>query len=305
MSQHTLHPVSITPTGGSATVIGGITAMTPYPGVQTSRPIADGTVDSYSTVITATDPTITFTSLDVGAVLGVVNWTAISGAIVAAEAKLADAGTKASGSNHILHTMATALIMLGRCSVGVRDNASITVKAVGYASSGAGLTSATSSPLTAYTQDTNKLYGLGPIIVNGSTLTSTQGFDIDFGMSEVTNPGDGNTTIIDANLATRLFSATFTTTDVNLINSFCSGSSGTKYSGIPISSTTALWLRKRAPLGYVADATAEHIKFLVNHGMIYWTEIQGSKPRAIAVRIEAEAASGSAAVTIDPAAALA
>lgn len=301
MSQHTLHPASL-----AGTVIGGIQSANVNPGVTTTRPMADGTVDSYFVAVVAEDPVITITSLDVAAVLGVTNWTAVAGTVVVAEAKLADAGTKASGSNHVLHTMTTALIMPQRISCGVRDNAVITVKCVGYNSSGSpALTSANLSALTAYTQDTNKVFGLGPVTVNGTALSSVQNLDIDFGMSEITNPGDGFTAPLDVNVGARLFTATFTTTDINLINSFCSGSSGTKYSGVPISSTTKLFLRKRANDRVVADGTAEHIKFLINNGIIYWTEIQGSKPRAIAVRIEANATSGAAAVTIDPASAIA
>lgn len=122
---------------------------------------------------------------------------------------------------------------------------------------------------------------LGPININGTTVTGIQSMSVDFGNAVRTLRGDGQewpTFVYSQAIAPTI---RFRTLDVDLLRSLIT------IDGVPQSTTdSVVFLRKLAEGGTrVPDGTAEHISFTIDEGMISAEAVNGDPELGLDVMI--------------------
>ena len=115
----------------------------------------------------------------------------------------------------------------------------------------------------AVTPSASVAWVLGPISVNGTPLSGVQSVTIDFGLTEVTRSSDGEVYATFAALMTRSPRISLTTDKATYLAT--AGITGVAQGD----TDSVVYLRKVASGSTrVADATAEHISFTIDAGMI-------------------------------------
>jgi len=206
----------------------------------------------------------TFESDDVATVCGVANIgtagiAVASGTITIPMRKRANLGTFASGANHYAVSGANGLIVPTQFAVSDTGPATVGLEAIFTSTDGE---TAPVSELTAQSLGTSQfaaLYGLGPIVVTTTgpvnlVLDRPGGFTVRPGITTRPEFARGKNYAEEAFIIPPLLPVIeITCYDLETITAALGG----------WHAVTALtcYMRKRSPTGFVADSTAEHIKF--------------------------------------------
>lgn len=173
--------------------------------------------------------------------------------------KVAEGGTRASGSNHRTYTYNAGLVFPDRLSCQHQQDASLTY-AIRPTWNGTNnpVVIAESAALASNPLD-NERFSLGPVVVGGTTFDQISGIDINFGINVRTESADGE--IWDRFGWIETFAPTITLRGRKV--TWFKDSAGVPLGGLAATHVnTSIYLRKRASGGmFVADVTAEHVKF--------------------------------------------
>ena len=290
-------------------------------GLQTLDSQTNPTVESDSSagspypqfaVITAQRPRIMFATKQSAALLGV---TGLAGAVidgtstlVAYYASLAATGLPAAGSVHRSYTANRGLLLPRRLSVARAGNVQVDAEALLYSSDGTShpLVISDTAALPALTL-ANILHGIGPVTlgITGTFFAADciQNVSIDFGNGAETL-GCGSD-LYDKHLQLPRVAPVIT---ISGINAAAFGTAGVPPVGYQVDHTKSIfYFRKRAlsGIGFVADATAEHIKMTAN-GLAVVTQHtgQGTARAEVTIQITTSWDGTTAPITINTASAI-
>lgn len=281
----------------------GIIDVTPDRGLAVSRPITDGQADPYFAATVASVPKIGWTTVAIAKALGFLGFASAVGNVTAYDQKIGDDGEAASGSVHTKYVLSSALTVPRTLSIPERGDASISYEAMGYnASSTEPLTVTDSQALGSYTPGNEELFGLGPVKINGTTISGIVSVSVNFGFNLIMENSDGLLWPKDCKVLSRLPVITITTLDTSALLS-ATGASGRGSLCLDGTNGLELWARKRACGGYVADATAEHVKIQALDGVVRVGSVSGSSRRGVIIVEPRRESAGS--LIIDPTAAIA
>lgn len=223
-------------------------------------------------VIVSQKPKIMFSTKQVAAFLGVTGMTGAvidgTNSLVAYYAKIGANGLPASGNVHRTYTATRGLLLPRRISVGLRGHAQVDAEALLYSSDGIAhpLALADTGTLPTLTQN-NILHAIGPMTfgTSGSSFAfgCPQNVTIDFGNGAETLACGSD--LYDGHLLVPRIAPVITISGIDAAV-FGGTNAGTLVGKQFDHATTKLYLRKRAinGIGFVADATAEHIKLTAN-----------------------------------------
>lgn len=247
---------------GASTMIGGITQYALPLGLEVKGEAASGALSPSLLSVVGYKPRASFSTLNIAAILDAIS---VLGASIAAlgglalyAQKRADGGTRAAGSVHRRFSFATGMILPTTLTCQHRGDASLGVDAMAiYDGTNEPLviTDGVAVPSAA---DESQRYGLGPFVIGGVATGQVQSLSINFGLKASSEGADGD--IQDSHCSIDSVTPSITIQGSNVL---WLGAGAIPLGGrVAIHSNTAFYLRKRAHGGtYVADATAEHIKF--------------------------------------------
>lgn len=264
MNRFTLYAVSV-----AGTLIKGITDQRIDPGIVARATAADGLADPTYAHVPVQDPTIAFTTHQLKDVLDACG---ISGLAISATPvilylqKLGDLGIRAAGATHLKLTVARGLLVPRTLSArrgGVPATIEYALTPV-WNGTVDPIVAAVSQAL-AGTPGMDQAYTVGPVRINSGSVAidNTQDITVDFGIQVSVGRKDGEVFARDAAIMSRRPTIRVTSLDAEILSTF--GPSGAKQGA----TDSEVWLQKIDRLGTrVAAATAEHIKFAVDDGMI-------------------------------------
>ena len=277
MDIHVLYAVNIDTVGAGDVFIDQITDFNVDTAINEILEGADGMVDPTFVAVQSQSPKVGFTSTKLATALAKCG---ISGLAISADAdedgaefwfqKVAEGGTRTSGSNHLKMTMKKGLLVPRSLSAPNDGIANLTFEALAvYDLTNDPIVIATSQSLEG-TPVVDELFTCGPVEINGVALAGIQEITIDFGITELIEGADGQVWPTFVGIMTRRPVITIRTLDVLSLNTF--GLSG-KAQG---ATDSKIYLRKIAEGGTrVADATEEHISFAIDEGRIMVNTISG------------------------------
>lgn len=177
--------------------------------------------------------------------------------------KLAQGGTREGATSHIKLTLNEGIQIPRTLQGSQGDIATISYEAFAtYDGTNSPIVIATGQSLTG-SPTVDELFTVGPVVINGALLDGIQDITVDFGITELLQSANGQVWAEFAGIMNRVPSITIRTTNVESIDTF--GLVGTAQ-GI---TDSLLYFRKKAEgATVVADATAEHIKFVLDEGRI-------------------------------------
>ena len=187
--------------------------------------------------------------------------------------KLAQGGVRAGSSAHLRVRMNEGMAVINTISAsqGAHATADVTIYPT-YDGTNVPFAYTASQSLP-HTPSVDELFTLGPVKINGTTLTNVTSWRIEFNPSVIVPMSDGDLYPTYVGIMTMRPRITITTTDVAVLNTYTlTGTAQT-------SSETSVWLRKLNKHGtQVADATEENIQFSLSssQGQIYTTTAGGS-----------------------------
>ncbi|MEM9588517.1 MAG: hypothetical protein AAGA03_14630 [Planctomycetota bacterium] len=188
----------ITPSGGSATLIGGITQQTLMTETTQNAVATAGSAFAHHGEITQVSPRAQFTSLQVGAVLDVLGLTGAclaGGALPGLEMwqlKKTPCGDIASGSVHRKMTIPNGLVVPRSLSVSHREDATIQAETIAtFDGNNDPLIISPNEAAPAGLADLHR-YTLGPMTVGGHAIAGNLSLNIDFGNSAAGDSGDSD-----------------------------------------------------------------------------------------------------------------
>ncbi len=296
-----------------STVIAGLQQLNAQTNPNVEAESGSGSPFPQFAVITSQRPRMMFNTKMAAAVLGL---TGLTGAVIDGTnsligyfASLAPSGLPAAGTVHRSYTAVRGLLYPRRISCSARGNLSVDAEAVLFSSDGATHPIAVSDAvaLPAITP-ANILHGIGPITlgVTGTTVTAgcLQDVSIDFGASPETL-GCGSD-LYDMHLQLTRVAPVITLRGIDAAVFAAAG--GVPAVGQPLThAATKIYFRKRntTGVGFVADATAEHIKLTAN-GVAVVTEHtgQGTSRAEVSIQITTAWDGTNAPVTINTASAI-
>lgn len=245
----------------------------------------DGAVDDLYAAVGRSEALVTFETTAIAAALAAagIDGYAITDEIQLHFRKNAEDGTRATGSNHLMVGIASGMIIPTRFTAQGDQASRITMQIVPRDSAGGGtnpITVTASQPLTG-SPTVDELFVVGPGTFNGTALNNVQSLDIDFGINVHRGFKDGHAYPTHNHILSRRPSITVGTNDAAVMVS--PGLSGTA-----ISSTTEFYLRKVAEGAVrVADATAEHIKFVIAQGRLHAMQNRGQQGQVADFQLKA------------------
>jgi hypothetical protein len=211
----------------------------------------------------------------------------------------------AASSNHRSFTFKKGVVVPKTISVQHRQDAKLTFDVVPiYDGTNNAVVIADNASLPSITIAAAR-WTLGPIIIGGDTLTEYTGLEIDFGNTVETGSSESDQD--ETHVAVRTHEPKITITGIDPL--WFSGTVVGLGGSVVAQSTDAIYLRKRAQdaVGFVADATAEHIKFtpcgLAAVNQAFRAQAQRIGETTIEVKLAIDA-SGNAALAVDTTSAL-
>lgn len=310
---HTLYAVDVDPiTVADAVFIDQITDYAVDPAIQEILAAGDGQVDPTFVATMAQSPRIRFSSSALATILAEASSAfALNGLKIDADGshdgcefwfqKVAEGGTRSAGSTHIKLTIKEGLLLPRAINASQGGVATMTLEALAtYDGTNNPIVVAANQALVG-SPGVSELFTLGPVSINGTALNAIQNCAIDLGIQEIVASGDGQTWPTFAGIMSRAPLITLTTLEAISLSTF--GLAGTAQTA----SDSVIYLRKIAEGGTrVADATAEHIKFTVDEGMIRVRSVGGAHGGAIMSQIEIRPTwdETNAILVIDPASAI-
>lgn len=237
---------------------------------------SDSNIDATAVAIDTIDPRISMTC---GAVKTILDNLGIVGAAISNPAgfvgylkKRSSGSTYASGSTHKTLTVKKGIIV-PRTLNATQSGATITLEVVtAYDGTNLPIVVSDNIALLAPTL-TTEMFVAGKVSIEGTEIGGVQSITIDFGLNVQGRRGDGDAYTGDVFIYSRNPSITIRT-----LHAGQWGATALPLSGKYVSAgTTKLYLRK-VDVGStrVANATTEHIEFIINRGMASCQALSGS-----------------------------
>lgn len=284
-----LHPVTI----GSGQ-IAGVFDVSVMAGENVVRPTADGSIDPFLAMLQGIDPRVMTSTYDVAGALAAAGIGGVAGAVEAYDAVIGVDGVKAA-SGAVKYSATNAVTFPRSVSLQQDNPATASVETI---VTGSDFTVAASQSLSAFTDiGSNVFFGLGPLSVNGTTITGITSVDLTFAVQEFLLRSDGAIHTQAVAAIARIPIITVTAFPDSGIAQF-----GTRAA---LNGTTGaiFYARKRTQVGYVADATAQHVRFQMKNGIISRSNTAGS-PRLITYTIYPDRVTADAIMAISTASAI-
>lgn len=250
---------------------------------EVTRGTSSGSYLSEATFLNKSEPTGSWTTSDLFNVLGGISLTTglciSSGTILTTWATQACAGDMGTG-NHLVRTATNAFAIVQSISARQGETATATIEGCFLSTTGfaSPLTSVVNGNLTS--QEFQSEYRLGPVKINGTTLTGVTGFTINPNIKYEKRYTDGGV------YPTHTFLMTAEPTiDVTFENQIYANTYGPIFLAM---SSAVCYLRKKAEGGtVVADATAGHLAISFGSGIISMEQIsgQGRTPAEVTLRL--------------------
>ncbi len=192
-------------------------------------------------------------------------------------------GLRATGSTAIKMTAAKGLILPRRLSVSQgAQNAVLSLDVIVSQVLGSGtapIVCTASQALPAGSPGTAEAFALGPVMINGTQLDGILGWDLDFGLAEILEWGDGVAFPTHVCIGSRQPVLTARTREASFLTTI--GISGTT-----ITADAVFYLRAREEGGTVyADDETEHVSLTVKAGRVEVTQGTAGVPGELAVRV--------------------
>ena len=289
MNVHVLYAVKIDTVGAGDVFIDQISDFNVDTAINEILEGADGGVDPTFAAVQSQSPKIGFTSTKLATILAKCG---ISGLKLSADVdedgaefwfqKVAEGGTRESGSNHLKMTMKKGLLLPRSLTASNDGVANLSFEALAvYDGTNNPIVIAADQALEG-SPSVSELFTCGPVEINGVTLEGIQEITIDFGITEIIQGADGQVWPTFVGIMNRRPAITIRTLDVLSLNTF--GLSGAAQGA----TDSVVYLRKIAEGGTrVSDETAEHISFAIDAGRIAVNTISGGHdaPQASEVKI--------------------
>ena len=275
---YTLYAVNIATTAAVDLFIDQIVRQRISPGIQRILAGGSGSVDPTYVAVMDQKPTITF---DTTALATVLASCGISGLKIDSDVddvgaefwfqKLEEGGTRATGANHRKMTVNEGLLV----PVEIRaphNGAPATLSmslAITWDGTNDPIVLESSQSLTG-SPSVGEIFTAGPVMINGAEVEGIQETIIRFGLDVMTIGGSGSVWPTYAAIRAREPEIVFTTLDASHFATY--GFSGTAQGA----TDSIVYLRKVAEgATRVANATAEHISFTLDEGMVHTQEVGG------------------------------
>lgn len=276
MTVSAVHKSGIIVLNGSAAFnIVGASNITFNPGIKEVSEQAPGQVSRSYVGVMSAEPMLTATVFDIATLaangIGASPLPIIStGTITSVDVyltKVDPRGENASGSNHIRYSCSRGMIVLR--SAQAKDGSTATAQIEIHGESADG----TTNPFTISTGVAipttpilNELFTVGPVSVNGSSVSSVTGIDLDMGYTIVKQSSHGEVYPTHVFVTEKNPKLTITSVDASVVSTF------TTIGTALTSSTFTAFFRKIANKATrTADGTAEHVKIAgsASQGMIW------------------------------------
>ncbi len=286
------------------TILGGIETINVRTQTEHKADATSGQVYPDHIAITAQKPIADFSSYSVAKCLDAIGIIGVNiGALVTGldlYAYLhAQGGGRSAGATHRKYSMADGIVVPDKITCDHRGDAIISYKVLPiWDGTNAPVIETDTSAVPTYEADDER-FTLGSATIGGVALTGKRNWELDFGINAVTEGADSDiydkyVSIVDCKPVLTLKGI-----DVEWLKS----------TNIPLvgkastHATTSIYLRKRLQTasGYVADATAEHIKFTM-HGLAYLEDLftsGGKNPLETSLKLPAIFDATNAPVIID------
>lgn len=286
MSVSTLHGLYAVEAGSA--VIGGIVQCALATGTDIRADAANGEVYARNQSVIAQKVGGSFTSmaiqdaLDVIPVLGK-SIAALTGGLKVYAQQHAEGGTRTTGSNHRKFTILEGLIVPRTLTVQHQQDAQLPFDILAtYDGTNDPVQIADGAALPTPLVD-NERFTLGKVTIGSIVFTHVRSVEIEFGINAVTEGADSD--VWDTFSSIRAIAPSITIRGVD--------ASWLKSSNVPLTglagthANTSIYLRKRSAAGFVADGTAEHIKFTVDGYAVVDAilDASGSEPGETAIRM--------------------
>jgi hypothetical protein len=275
---HTLYEVT-----HDTTQIPQITSMAMSPENQVAAEAMSGEVFPRFAVLLSQSPVTSFDTSSIAIALATCGLTGSDIAALAARLafyaqKYAQGAMRASGSNHRKMTINEGIVIPTRLAVPHQSNATLTYQvAITYDGSNNPIVLSESVALPA-AATVHVLHTIGQMTVAGNVFTQLSNFSIDFGSTIKTDGSDSDIWPTHASIETIAPRIQLQGSEVK----WWIDSGGIPLLGAAAAhADTICYLRKRSATGFVADGTAEHIKFTAK-GLVHHTNLFGASAGASA-----------------------
>lgn len=313
---HTLYAVDVDPiTAANAIFIDQVTDFNVDTAIAEALHGADGAVDPTYVAVMGQAPRLRFTTSKLATLLAkVTNSFFINGIKIDSDAgvpahdgleawfqKLVEGGTRAGATSHLKMTINEGLLIPGAISVNQGGVAAIPLDCIVTHDGTNAPIVLTANQTLPGSPSVSELFTLGPVKINGTLLDAVQSVSIDPGIQPIVAGADGAVWPTYAAIMGRQPMITITCFDALALNTF--GVSGTAQA----TADSLIYLRKLTEGGgRVADATAEHISFSIDEGIITVENIGGGHgaPTISRVRIRPTWDGTNAILVINPATAI-
>lgn len=259
-----LYPITI----GSTTIV-GVSDIGVDPGHEDTRPLSDGRPEPVFAALAASRPRFTFSTLNVAGALAAIGENGTRQSVDVYDALIGDGVGFQSGGSHVKHSLANAHTVITSINApGGGGNASLTAVSAGYSSTSTEPYSMTpSSSLPSVASWNTSLFAAGPVKVNGTAITGILNVTINFGIDLVEDMSDSHIWPKDVRIISKVAGVTLETNDPEMIKNAMTNAAGV-HRGIKALASAGLeiFLKKRSAVGFVANATAEHIKLTLAVG---------------------------------------
>jgi hypothetical protein len=256
------------------------------PGIETLFACADGQVDYTFAAVQQQRPILSFTSSAVARALGFcgINGLAISTALDFWFQKLAQGGTRSGGATSTKFTAGKGILVPKSIEADSDGVATIDYEMAAISTDGlaAPLAVAVNASMPA-PPSTREYFTAGPVNINGTPVPGVKGIRVDFGIELVIEGSDGEAYPTFSAIMKRKQTIVVRSVDVNLAQTLGF------FTPQGVTDST-VFLRKILAGGTrVPNATAEHVKFTIDEGMISCRPVGGreNRPQESELLIEA------------------
>ena len=255
--RHTLYGVLF-----DATLVGGINAQRISTGTEVRMEPTGGEVYARFGAVTARKPSATFTTLAIAAALDQAALTGKKIADLSAGLTLyahahAIGSTRAGAGGHRKYAIAAGLVYPQTLRCDHNGDASIDYEAVPTAVGGNDPIIESDGVSMPAGLDDAERFGLGPVTIESQTLTHCRSFELAFGIIVEAIGSDGDLAPTFVSIVRIQPIITLRGIDVEWMKSTVIPRAGV----VATHANTAIYLRKRSGTSFVANGTAQHVKF--------------------------------------------
>lgn len=296
MALYRIHPALF-----GETEIDGVLDIAVSDGRTVFRPTSDGNASSYIATTMAENARVTVSTYNIAALLAYTGFGTQQGSFTGYDAMVDETGAKSS-SGAVKYDCATAAHIPRTISASNDAPAVGTIEAISF---GSAMDVATSATLSAFTPGSDDLFGLGPVSINGQTITGVMNISVNFGIQEYVERSDGDIHNKSVSVIAIQPVITITTMDPT-VRAKVMGGSPSPFNGtlcLNGSSGLSLYFRKRSCDGYVPNGTSEHVRLQALNGVVAADSTAGT-PRMTTFTVYPRATSSTAEITVNTASAI-